>query len=137
MKLKKIYAQIPSSKCPEGCGECCGPVYPSLKEMQNIRFWCVNHGMEFKDFATLNDLSCPYLMDDKRCQIYDARPFMCRTYGMINHKLLRCAKCKPERIMSNPEMNKLYKKIYKGEAERILSHREEILSNIAKMLARK
>lgn len=131
MKLDDIYRQIPSSTCPPDCGECCGPVYPARVETRNVKNWCREHGIEFKDFGNVDKLlTCPYLLEDKRCQIYPVRPFMCRIYGITQHKLLLCQKCEPVRILTVRRLDYLYKRVYKGEKKRAATHVEDLITAI-------
>ncbi len=83
-RLHRIYSQIPSSMCPLDCGECCGILYPSLAEIRNIKDWCATHGKVYQDFTMTIGADCPYLTEDKRCNIYPVRPFLCRMMGVSN-----------------------------------------------------
>ena len=62
-----------------------------------------------KDLFTLTEsyrklsLECPFL-DDGVCQIYPARPFICRMY--ISHSIEECTGEKRPSIMDTPEMRK-------------------------------
>lgn len=121
-KLQKIYEQIPQSTCPDNCGKCCGPVYPSRAEIRNIELWCRVKNIEFKNqFGVESGVDCPYLKE-YRCSIYPVRPFMCRTFGVVEHQLLRCQNCKTKRLLNIRQMDYLYKQIYKGEDGRIQKH---------------
>jgi hypothetical protein len=126
MKLQEIYNQIPTSKCPDNCGKCCGPVYPSKAEIRNIEQWCRQHGIEFKNqFGVESGVDCPYLKENS-CSIYPVRPFMCRTFGVVEHPLLRCPNCKTKRLLNIRQMDYLYKQIYKGEEKRIQKHAAKV-----------
>lgn len=134
--LLGIYNQIPPSSCPTGCGDCCGPVFPSRAEIKKIRRWCLNKGIEYKEFLkTGDDGVCPYLMESKLCLIYPVRPFMCRIYGVAEHRLLKCDKCIPSSVLNQRITDYLYGKIYKGEQRRIEKHRASINSILENYLS--
>ena len=112
-KLADIYEQIPKSTCPEGCGKCCGPVFPSLAESRNIKDWCKVHHVEYREFLVLGeDGMCPYLTEAKRCAIYQVRPFLCRLAGVSTE--LRCPidQCQAQRQLNRRQSDALYKAIY-------------------------
>jgi hypothetical protein len=112
-KLENIYRQIPASKCPDNCGKCCGPVFPSMAELRNISSWCSIHHIEFKDFLDIDkDGSCPYLNEDKKCQIYPVRPFLCRILGVIQPLPCPIKMCLPSKVLNQPCSDALYKAIY-------------------------
>lgn len=112
-KLEDIYNGIPKATCPEGCGECCGPVFPSLTELRNIKDWCANHHIEYKDFLNITDEgNCPYLAPDKKCLIYPVRPFLCRILGVSVELPCPIHKCVPSRMLNRPQSDALYKAIY-------------------------
>jgi len=112
MKLKEVYDAIPNSTCPKGCGKCCGILYPSMAELRNIKEYCERKRIEFKSFNYTTGVDCPYLAADKSCQIYEARPFLCRILG-VSVDLQPCPqKCKPEAILNHNKSSKLYSEIY-------------------------
>jgi len=129
-KLQQIYSQIPKSKCPPNCGQCCGILLPSMAELTNIRDWCKKHNIEFVDFHMMVGLDCPYLEKDKRCRIYEVRPFLCRILGVSSDMPCPIHKCEPEKILNHLQSSYLYEQIYlKGkEKPRTEKHRRELLS---------
>lgn len=42
------------------------------------------------EFAALNRLRCPFLLDTKECLIHDARPMVCRAYGVTRSSMGGC-----------------------------------------------
>lgn len=49
------------------------------------------------------DLTCNHLSDDKRCEIYEDRPMICRVYGMT--RALPCPfGCEPDEWMPDEEI---------------------------------
>jgi len=111
-KLENIYHQIPRSTCEAGCGECCGILFPSLAEVRNIKDWCEEHSVEYKDFAMTVGLDCPYLSKDKECIIYAVRPFLCRILGVSKDLPCSLGKCNPAKMLKHLQSSALYKAIY-------------------------
>jgi Fe-S-cluster containining protein len=128
MQLAEIYRQIPSSKCPDGCGECCGILFPSLAEIRDIREWCTVHHIDFRDFTMDLSADCPYLLPDKHCQIYPVRPILCRLLGVTEEKHLQCVKCTPERRLNLVQTRYLFKQVYgtRKERRREFKHQREL-----------
>lgn len=128
-KLENIYKQIPQSTCPSRCGKCCGPVFPSLSELRNVKDWCALHRKEYIDFLTINENGdCPYLNKEKRCSIYPVRPFLCRVLGVTSPLPCPLNMNTPSRILNRPQSDYLYKQIYlKGKDKpRTEKHRKII-----------
>jgi len=112
-KLAEIYAQIPQSTCEPNCGECCGPIMPSLAELRNVKDWCERHHLEYRDFLNITDEgNCPYLTPDKRCRIYPVRPFLCRILGVSVELPCPIGKCIQSKMLNSPQIDALYKAIY-------------------------
>jgi len=111
-KLKQIYDQIPQSTCPPNCGECCGILYPSLAELANVKEWCELHHREFKDFSMLIGDKCPYLSEEKECEIYPVRPFLCRILGVSIDLPCPLHLNKPAKVINHPQSNWCYTQIY-------------------------
>ena len=128
-KLEDIYSQIPGSTCPEGCGRCCGPVFPSLAELRNIKDWCQRRNIEFKDFLNVgSNGDCPYLKQDQRCAIYPVRPFLCRILGVSSELPCPTRRCIPVKVLNRPQSDALYKAMYLHgkEKPRVEKHRRLI-----------
>lgn len=125
IKLEKIYSQIPKSICPPNCGECCGVILPSLAEIRNIKDWCEERHVEYKDFYLTVGLDCPYLSDSKECTIYPVRPFLCRLLGVSKSLPCPLGKCRAAKVLNRAQSNQLYKAIYLHgkEKSRIERHR--------------
>jgi len=81
--------------CKENCGKCCGPVpmtpaFISLNrdKIQNTNYTLtpakfmkrVSGGREV--YALTKNLECIFLTQEKKCAIYDIRPYVCRIYGV-------------------------------------------------------
>lgn len=127
VKLADIYKQIPNSSCSANCGQCCGPVMPSLAELRNIREWCVQKHIEYKDFLDITQEGfCPYLGPMRECTIYPVRPFLCRILGVSVDLPCPVGGCTGKKILSHPQSDALYAAIYLHgkEKARTEKHRE-------------
>jgi len=91
--LEDLYVQVPTGTC-KGCTKCCSEsVNVSFLEFANI----INNGwnhfdetdreriakrvIRFKLLEWTQNLKCPFLGDDQRCEIYAVRPLPCRLFG--------------------------------------------------------
>jgi Fe-S-cluster containining protein len=138
-KLEQVYHQIPKALCPANCGRCCGILYPSLAELTNIKQWCHQHNIAYKDFNITLDLDCPYLGIDKQCTIYSVRPYLCRIMGVSTELSCPINICKPTKILNKTQSDWCYKHIYLHgkERQRTLKHRKELkelLNNIQSII---
>jgi uncharacterized protein len=124
-RLRELYAQIPRFKCIEGCTDCCGPVaaskeerraHPellSLETARDIMDVLSQGGASTQELAVApkltawgqagaDCLTCPYVIKNGGCAIYDDRPFLCRFYGTVPS--LKCPHGRaPEKMLSNIE----------------------------------
>lgn len=81
-----LYDFTVDGKC-SGCGACCSNFLPlSAKEIKNIKWYIRKHHIKENRHnfaASMEDLTCPFLMDDKakeKCAIYPVRPEICRNF---------------------------------------------------------
>jgi len=126
LQLESIYEQIPKVVCPEGCGRCCGPVFPSLAELHNVKIWCAEHHVEHRDFLDITqEGACPYLISEQKCSIYSVRPFLCRLLGVSLDLSCPLGKCTAARILNHSQSDALYGAVYlRGkEKARTMKHR--------------
>lgn len=129
-KLEKIYSQIPKSTCPDGCGACCGPVFPSLAELRNIKDWSAEHHVEFRDFLDVDSEGfCPYLGKNKKCTIYPVRPFLCRILGASTELPCPIGKCRASKMLNRPQTDALYKAIYLHGKEKTRTEKHKKIVN--------
>ena len=74
----EIHAKHPDSyACKPGCAACC---------VAGIKVWRIEYDFikasRKTPSSTRNDgRNCPFLDENKRCTIYDARPIVCRLWG--------------------------------------------------------
>lgn len=127
-RLNRIYARVPSFECKEGCHECCGPWSCEVSEYVNIRSYLRESGIPEKQ-AT--ELICPYVDSHGRCEIYPARPLLCRLFGATKSKanyavrllmdieeLMVCPHgCGPDRILTEGEAGALFEEIHDIDIE--------------------
>lgn len=111
-KLDAIYDQIPSINCKQLCGKTnCGPVRCTKIENRNIED-ATGRGLQFP-FVQINDLTCPHLENGKDCSIYPVRPLICRLFGVVDVKEMRCPHgCVPEKWMTHDEANAMMRAVY-------------------------
>jgi len=135
-KLEDIYNQIPKSTCATKCGQCCGPVFPSLAEIRNIRQWCMEHHIEYKEFLDISaDGFCPYLTGGKECLIYPVRPFLCRILAASVDLPCPVAKCMATKVLNHLQSDSLYAAIYLHGKEKARTERHrKIVAQVFKEL---
>lgn len=90
--LNRIYEKVSAGNC-SGCGECCSEsvgasfveaevVFATIKQMDSQkRKTILKKIMEY--YFDIYDIrqKCPFLNEEKLCQIYEVRPLNCRLYG--------------------------------------------------------
>lgn len=87
--IKKLRAAIPEMKCKITCSDCCGPVFFTQWEWEQV-----------KNKKKATSLHCPY-ETPAGCEIYKDRPIMCRLFGQIDTKIMLCPHgYKPDRLLS-------------------------------------
>lgn len=68
------------------CGGCCSDIFPvTKKELDTLRKFVRSH--HYKPHTQLKmgmtatyDMTCPFLNEEKKCDIYDIRPETCRLF---------------------------------------------------------
>ncbi len=60
-----------------GCGDCCGHYLPlTAKEIAEISLYADENGIK----PNWTGIDCPWLLPNRICAIYKARPAICRAY---------------------------------------------------------
>ena len=101
-KHQELYDMIPEVEgCNGGCSDCCGPVPFTAWEWSRI-----------EDKRKGNkELTCPYIMLNGKCEIYEKRPLMCRLYGAVED--LKCDKVKTDNLLTKEEAHKILDEYFK------------------------
>lgn len=111
--LAEAYASIPEVACAGRCWKSCGPIPMAPLEVERVRAAALTP-FEMTSSARVggglvmvaDDGSCPQLDAMRRCSVYDARPMICRLFGVAAG--LRCPfGCEPARELSNDEARDL------------------------------
>jgi uncharacterized protein len=76
MNLQLPVINLPSMRCDDGCGECCGPVHCRQDEFDRIVAYAAENGITPKR----QGLRCPFFQGGK-CSVHPVRPFICRLFG--------------------------------------------------------
>lgn len=80
-----IPLNIPIHKNCTNCGECCGAILVTKKEIDEIQRYLEKYP-EVRQEASQREgkfLHCPFRDDEKyRCSIYSVRPLVCRLMGV-------------------------------------------------------
>ena len=127
-RLEDTYKQIPKSSCPPNCGQCCGPVMPSLAELRNIKDWCGIHHVGFRDFLDVTqECSCPYLGTMRECTIYPVRPFLCRILAVSVDLPCPIGNCKAVKVLNHPQSNALYSAVYLHGKEKARTEKHRLI----------
>ncbi len=104
-RLDRLYSQVPDTRCA-GSGECCwltsqeyendyATMFPLYKvEYLNIvafleRVWSKDRLAGIFAFREERPLRCPFLGEENGCGIYEVRPLICRTYGVLNSRSIK------------------------------------------------
>lgn len=111
-KLARAYAKVPQIACKGLCHESCGIIPLIGKERELANRVAPEHveklGIKGADLVIYDDEKrgcCPFLAE-KRCSIYEERPFMCRVWGVVDG--MPCPHgCQPEERMSKKRFDSL------------------------------
>ena len=99
IRLDDIFnRQAPFIKCKKGCAYCCKEGEYPLSELEyiNLMLCYTKLSNDLKGFIEQNIENllnknrqkfypCPFLVDNV-CSVYEARPLICRTFGLISYK---------------------------------------------------
>lgn len=90
--LRALYDGLPSLDCKQLCQASCHDVPVLTAERDSL--------------GDLGQDRCPRLDDAGQCTVHDARPLMCRLWGVVEN--MRCPYgCEPSRLLSMPEARAL------------------------------
>lgn len=93
-RLDALYARLPAMTCKGRCAIACGPIV--LSDLEARRLQLATHVKPRTVIRLLADGGAPavlrerciYLEDERRCTAYDARPLICRAWGLV--RLMSC-----------------------------------------------
>lgn len=104
-KLHRIYDEIPKIKCKGLCQSFCGAIGMTGGEKEEM---VKASGVE--PHIVGEAMTCNYLKDG-RCSIYNDRPFICRSWGVI--PAMTCPHgCEVERMLTPEEFLRIGKKVH-------------------------
>lgn len=70
------------------CGGCCGRYLPlTNKDIQKVKYIVKTKGIQPQraKITVFEDLTCPFLTKDRKCIIYNHRPYICQIYQCNKH----------------------------------------------------
>lgn len=115
MTLEQLYNQVPTFKCKPGCHDCCGPVPFSKEEWERV---------DNKKPQTA--LDCPFICESpfqSGCEIYEARPLLCRMFGTVDNPLMICPYgCAPDKLLTQEEGDAILKEYRSMSISKESSH---------------
>jgi hypothetical protein len=131
---KKLYQEIESQAPPficDNCGDCCGPVPFNKYEKDQVRKiygkWKPNKRfvvlLRFQFLAKVPWLgkwllTCQFRKKGK-CSVYNARPFICRLFGLGQDSILQCPHHPPLKgaiwVSTTDNMKSRYRRTMNGE----------------------
>lgn len=104
-------ADLPPMASCNGCGECCGPVAARRHEAKRIKALLRENG-ESWEVDPEDPTRCGFLRKDgeaMRCAVYEARPFACRAFGVIQQMV--CNHFPEEAVIDLPPQQAVYLKL--------------------------
>ena len=105
-RLDALYAELPHLECKGLCADSCGAISMGVHEARRLERLTA----EPLRLMTKLEENCPYLEADS-CTVYDARPLVCRLWGMVDAPGLRCEHgCAPDRWLTHAEALRLVRR---------------------------
>lgn len=114
-ELAAVYDSLPKIECKRLCFDCCGPIAVATQELRAARKIMPvaakktepgYHQPAYDHFT----MRCSLLSDQNECKIYEARPLICRLWGLVEK--LRCPfGCVPERWVTDEEAADLLERV--------------------------
>ena len=79
--IKTNILNIPKHKYCTNCGQCCGIIPVTMIELNTIRNYIAERGIH--PVKRADKTICPFRDEvNKKCLIYEARPIICRLFGV-------------------------------------------------------
>lgn len=111
--VEDIWAMVPSVECQGHCAKACRVIGMSEAEFINMEdripdFPTCEEMIEDQRIVGAGNYQCPALTEDGLCSQYDARPLVCRLYGVAEQ--MKCPHgCVPRGgFLPAEEASKLY-----------------------------
>lgn len=114
--LDELYATLPRIVCQRKCQEACGPIGTFGVERQRLE------AAAKRELSVTDDLTCNMLTEFGTCRAYQARPAICRLWGLT--KEMKCYEgCIPERWLSDVEARQFMRRVREiaGEPHMIIT----------------
>jgi hypothetical protein len=113
VRLAEIYAKIPSIQCQRKCHAQCSVIPLEALELVQLKA-AMREDLPVQrlenGILTVFDEArgcCPALNVFRACSAYEARPLICRLWGVVER--LQCPHgCLPARFLTDEEVNDLY-----------------------------
>jgi Fe-S-cluster containining protein len=112
--LHALYAELPEIDCKGLCQASCGRIDECVAPIETEAM--ISHmatmGVTEPPLVDPQSKACPLLTLNGRCSIHEARPMICRLWGVVQDELMICPwGCKPRKYLSNEETRALYRKL--------------------------
>lgn len=107
LKIDQLYQRLPNIACKGKCFKQCCAIKMTKTEWGRIK-----QQLGYTPVAKSIEV-CPMLTKDKKCGVYKIRPLICRLYGLVDHKRMRCPHgCVPDRWLDHEEAGELLKQSF-------------------------
>lgn len=113
-RLDALYRRLPRVECRGLCAEACGPIGASEGEVERLEK-ASGRALSVVDHPG-GGIVCSMLDVEPgtavrgRCTAYEARPLVCRLFG-VAEGLLCPEGCKPTRVLTRAEVNGLFAEV--------------------------
>lgn len=116
---------LPKFTCVPGCAACCKASLVPFSQAERGRVEAVAPGHRWTPWGgdawvlaeQLETMRCPLLGADDRCSVYDARPMVCRLYGLVDAPGMTCKHGgKAARKLSEKEGRRLMRRSASGSS---------------------
>ena len=100
--LREFVTKNYEGKCKNGNYDCCGGVMMTPEEKERI-----DKVMPKAPYGKGKDY-CEYLTKEGKCSVYDERPIICRSFGLIKEMNGPCKGCTCKKQMTSPAFMRAY-----------------------------
>lgn len=87
VQLDAVYSNLPTVACRGLCQDSCGPIVQGRSTTKQELLRLQDAGGEKRGRQRRAPMTCPYLTAEDetgRCSVYEARPFICRLWGVVD-----------------------------------------------------